>query len=362
MFQLPLEFQATVRSTRRNLPGYTNFPPELDGQGQTIGIVELGGGYRDSDLNAYFAGLKLPRPNVTSVAVSGGKNSPSDPNGADSQVALDIEVSGAIAPKARIVIYFAPNTNQAYLQAIDSAVADTINRPSVLLIDWGSAEALWTPDLMRSINQSLAKAAAMGITVVVAAGDNGARENQSDGNPHVDFPASSPWVLAVGGTKLIARGNSIASETVWNDGEAGGATGGGVSEVLPRPDWQSKISIAGRSGGLNGRAIPDVAANASPTTGYQVLVAGRRVAIGGTSASAPLWAGLIALLNQGIGHNLGHFNPILYQKLGPSGILRAITVGNNSMGKVKGYQAGPGWNACTGWGTPDGKELLEALK
>jgi uncharacterized protein YjbI with pentapeptide repeats len=339
-----------------------NFPADLDGRGQAIGIVELGGGYRDSDLNTYFATLKLPRPNVTSVPVAGQRNSPSDPNGADGQVALDLEVSGAVAPKAQIVVYFAPNNDQGYLQAIEAAMADSAHRPSVLLIDWGSAENVWQTAIRQSINNALGKAAARGITVVVAAGDDGARENQSDGKPHVDFPASSPWVLAVGGTRLIAAGNAIASETVWNDGKTGGATGGGISEVFPRPDWQSAIAVAAAADSLNGRALPDVAANASPTTGYQVLVDGQRIVIGGTSAAAPLWAGLIALLNQGLGHNIGHFNPTLYQKLGPSGIFHAVTVGNNSIGNVKGYPAGSPWNACTGWGTPDGKRLLEALK
>jgi kumamolisin len=306
--------------------------------------------------------LKLPRPNVTSVPVAGQRNSPSDPNGADGQVALDLEVSGAVAPKAQIVVYFAPNNDQGYLQAIEAALADSAHRPSVLLIDWGSAENVWQTAIRQSINNALGKAAARGITVVVAAGDDGARENQSDGKPHVDFPASSPWVLAVGGTRLIAAGNAIASETVWNDGKTGGATGGGISEVFPRPDWQSAIAVAAAADSLNGRALPDVAANASPTTGYQVLVDGQRIVIGGTSAAAPLWAGLIALLNQGLGHNIGHFNPTLYQKLGPSGIFHAVTVGNNSIGNVKGYPAGSPWNACTGWGTPDGKRLLEALK
>ena len=205
-------------------------------------------------------------------------------------------------------------------------------------------------------------AAAKGITVVVAAGNSGASDGVQDGRTHVDFPASSPWVLSVGGTTLVAEKNSIGSEVVWND-KGGGATGGGISDVFPMPEWQKDISMPkNANNGPAGRGVPDVAANASPNTGYTVFIGGHATVIGGTSASAPLWAGLIALLNQGTGRRLGYINPLLYKQDGRSGAFHNITNGNNSVPGVTGYTAGPGWNACTGWGSPDGQKLLEVIK
>jgi uncharacterized protein YjbI with pentapeptide repeats len=342
-----------------------DFPTDVDGRGQTVGIVEFGGGYRDSDLNAYFAASKRARPNVSWVPVDGVKNSPaSGQNSPDSQVELDIEVAGAVAPGAGIVVYFSNFITQGWVDAIQAAEHDTAHKPSVLLIDWGFAETqqIWTTTAMQAVNEELQRAASMGITVIVASGDDGAREQVHDGRAHVDFPASSPWVLGVGGSKLIAAGNSIASEVVWNDGANGGATGGGVSDIFARPAWQAAVRVPARADGQLGRGVPDVAINASPVTGYKVLTDGAWGVIGGTSAAAPLWAGLIALINQSLGHNVGYLNPLLYQQIGPGGALRDITTGDNSIGGVKGYAAGPGWNACTGWGSPDGRKLLEALR
>ena len=177
----------------------------------------------------------------------------------------------------------------------------------------------------------------------------------------MDFPASSPWVLSVGGTSIIGGENGTASESVWNDGE-GGASGGGVSSFFDRPDYQSHVRIPRSLTARPGRGVPDVAVNASPLSGFQVLIDGQLLVEGGTSISAPMWAGLIALLNQGLGHNLGFLNPVLYDKLGPAGILHAVLNGNNGTVEMSGYCAGPGWNATTGWGTPDGIRLLEVLK
>ncbi len=339
-----------------------NFPPNLDGRGQTIGIIELGGGYRDSDLNLYFAQAKIPKPTIISVGVSGAKNSPDTGQYANSQVELDLEIAGSVAPKAQLVVYFAPNTAAGYLEAITTAAHDSEHHPSVILIGWGGPESSWQAQSLQAMNQQLGTAAGAGITVVTGSGDNGASDGVSDGRRHVDFPASSPWVLAVGGTKLIARGSTIASEVVWNDGPGSGATGGGVSDIFSRPEWQSGIRIPPEAGAKPGRAVPDVSANASPLTGYRIVIDGKVAAIGGTSASAPLWAGLIALLNQGLGHNLGYLNPVLYRQLGDKGVFHEITSGNNSSGNVKGYSAGPGWNAAAGWGTPDGTKLLAALR
>jgi kumamolisin len=212
------------------------------------------------------------------------------------------------------------------------------------------------------MNDALGVAAEKGVTVVAAAGDSGATCRLEDGKPHVLFPASSPWVLCVGGTSVVTSGQEIVSETVWNDHKRGGSTGGGVSEIFERPDWQAAVRVPTRSDGNLGRGIPDVAAVASPSSGVMVRFSGLEIVIGGTTVSAAVWVGLIALINQGLGRNLGYFNPLLYRAIGPEGILQSITKGNNSVGRVRGYSARPGWNPVAGWGSPNGSKLFEWLR
>src|SRR5262249_3272699 len=219
----------------------------------------------------------------------------------------------------------------------------------------------WTDQVLQEFNSIFQQAAMLGITVVAAAGDRGASDGVTDGQTHVDFPASSPLVLACGGTSIKVSDKSISAEVVWNNGESG-ATGGGVSDVFPRPVWQSGVNIPPGKNGRSGRGLPDVAAHADPRSGYYAHVHGQSMIFGGTSASAPLWAGLIALINQGVGHNVGYINPVLYRTIGPAGVLRSITEGNNGIGNVKGYAASPGWNASTGWGSPNGSKLLQAFR
>jgi kumamolisin len=297
------------------------------------------------------------------VAVNHGANSPTgNPNGPDGQVMLDIEVAGAIAPAANVVVYFAPNTEAGFQDAVSTAINDPANHPSVISISWGGPEGTWTPQARTALDNALKQAASRAITVVAAAGDAGATDGVSDGRPHVGFPASSPWVLAVGGTSLSGAGTSIASEVVWNGGRNGGATGGGVSEVFVLPDWQADAKVPRRQDKTAGRGIPDVAASADPRAGYRVRIDGQESVLGGTAAAAPLWAGLIAILNQGIGKNLGYINPLLYRSIGPQSVLRPIVQGNNSSPAVPGYSAAPGWNAVAGWGTPDGRKLLDWLR
>jgi subtilase family serine protease len=338
-----------------------DYPSELDGQGQTIGLIELGGGYADSDLDAYFTKLHISRPRIDSVSVDGASNSPGSE--ADSQVTLDIEIVGAVAPQAKIVVYFAPNTDQGFADAIAAAAADKVNDVSVLNISWGQPESNYAPITLNVIDQALKAGADKHITILVSGGAGGVTDGVQDGKPHVDFPASSPWVLAIGGTKVIASGETISSEKVWNESASkAGATGGGVSNVFGLPDWQSGVNVPSRADGAAGRGIPDLAANADPLSGYEVYIHGATVVSGGTSASAPLWAGLIALINQGVGRNIGFVNPLLYTKIGPSGAFRNIREGDNSVDNVKGYSAGPGWSAVTGWGSPDGRKLLKAFQ
>jgi len=336
-----------------------NFPADANGSGQCIAIIELGGGYRSADLKAYFKGLGLPEPKVTAVSVDGGKNSPSLPWSADAEVALDIEIAGAVAPGASIAVYFAPNSEQGFIDAITTAVHDTVNKPSVISISWGAPESEWTEQALAAMNDAFAAAAAVGVTVCCAAGDAGSSDQNPqngtpDGKSHADFPASSPYVLACGGTKLATDG----SEVVWNDDPTTSATGGGVSDVFDLPDWQkdAHVPVSVNPGGRVGRGVPDVAGNASPSTGYQVRVDYLSFVVGGTSAVSPLWSGLVARMNQKLGKPVGFLNPLLYGPVVGSGSFHDITSGNNGA-----YTAGAGWDACTGWGSPDGSKLLAAL-
>jgi len=335
-----------------------NFPAAVDGSGQSIGLIELGGGFRPRDIDAYFKALGLAAPNLVAVSVDHGANSPTSADGPDGEVMLDIEVAAAIAPKARVAVYFAPNTSRGFLDAVTVALHDTHNKPTVLSISWGSAEAGWTKQAMQQFDVAFQTAAALGVTVCVAAGDSGSADGETDQLAHVDFPASSPHALACGGTKLIAAAGVIAEEVVWNEGPSS-ATGGGISDAFAVPGYQSttKVPPSANPGARNGRGLPDIAGDADPNTGYEVRVDGQNLVFGGTSAVAPLWAGLIALCNQQLGKAVGFLNPLLYGSLAGKGLCRDITAGNNGA-----YSARPGWDACTGWGTPNGAALLKALE
>ncbi len=325
------------------------FPTGVTGKGQCIAIIELGGGYKTADLTNYFKSINVKKPVVKAVSVDGGKNAPTTPDSADGEVLLDIEVAGAVAPDATLVVYFAPNTDQGFLDAITKAVHDNTNKPSVVSISWGSAEANWTPQAMTNFNESFKAAALLGVTICVAAGDNGSSDAVTDGKVHVDFPASSPYALACGGTKLVTDGNNgITSETVWH-ASSDSATGGGVSEFFPLPDYQAKAKVpVSLNTKFKGRGVPDVAGDADPSTGYKVLVDGKQLVFGGTSAVAPLMAGLIVLINQQKGKPAGFINPIIYAT---PNLCRDITVGDNKTTQTNtGYVAGKGWDACTGLG------------
>ena len=326
------------------------------GTGQTIGIIELGGGYRTADITAYFKGIGQTAPNVITVSVDGGKNSPSTASSADGEVMLDIEVAAAVAPGANIVVYFTPNTDQGFIDAITTAVHDTTNKPSVISISWGGPESSWTMQSMMALDAACQTAAALGVTITVASGDNGSTDGVTDGANHVDFPASSPHVLACGGTMLEATGSTISSEVVWNEQASGeGATGGGVSNVFALPSWQSSANAPAPTVAGGGRGVPDVSGDADPNTGYIIRVDGQTSVIGGTSAVAPLWAGLIAVANQMSGMSAGFINPAIYAAKAASSF-NDITSGDNG-----GFSAGPGWDACTGLGSPNAPALIKLL-
>jgi len=361
-----------------------NFPTGVDGTGQTIGIIELGGGYRPEDLQNYFSKLGLKAPKVIPVSVDGATNSPSTPNSDDGEVVLDIQVAGATAPGAEIVVYFSTNdrASDGFLDAITKAVHDKDNNPSIISISWGGPEDPSTVGFQEQFDQVLQEAAMLGITVCVAAGDDGAADEGPkgwDGKAHVDFPASSPFALACGGTRLLAQGDTIARETIWNQGkadlspEAGpegsfGAGGGGVSGSFPLPDYQKNASVpaAPAPAGFKGRGVPDVTGDGDPDSGYNVLVDGQPFPVGGTSAVAPLWAGLVARINQKLGGRVGFVNPQLYSLAASSGAFHEVTGGNNRCTYKHfhnvGYDAGTGWDACSGLGSPDGANLCALLK
>ena len=361
---------ATGAFTPPDVAKLYNFP-DGDGSGQCIGILEFGGGFDQQTLSTYFGNLGVATPSVIAVPVDGGTNNPgADPN-ADGEVFLDIEVAGAVAPNASIAVYFSDFTVQGWVDNLTQAIHDTANNPSVISISWGFAEeepldgttkstTIWTQQAVNTVNQALLAAGSLGITILCASGDDGSSDQFNDGKDHVDFPASSPYLLACGGTKLVGRGGTISSEVVWNElAKNEGATGGGISLLNPKPGYQSGITLPSSKNAAkaSGRGLPDVAGDADPETGFSILVDGQAQVTGGTSAVAPLWAGLIALLNQGLNARVGFFNPLLYKSIGPEGVLNDVTSGNNG-----DFKAGPKWDACTGWGSPDGKKLLAALK
>lgn len=353
---------ATTSYTPPELAKIYNFPAGADGTGQSLAIIELGGGFGQADLDTYFGSLGIAGPKVTAVGVDGAANQPGqDSTGADGEVLLDIEVIGALAPKAHILVYFAPNTDAGFLNAVINA-SHTTPAPASISISWGQSEDAWTAQARTVFDQALADASALGVTVTAAAGDNGSADGATDAKDHADFPASSPHALACGGTRLDADPalGKIRSETVWNDGPHS-STGGGYSDTFPTPAWQSGLSPHARhhkpaptpAPGGHGRGLPDVSAVADPQTGYKVRVDGTDMVIGGTSAVAPLWAALVALLAQSTNRRFGQIQPLLYSRTAG---FHDITTGNNGT-----YKAAAGWDPCTGLGSPDGTALLSAI-
>ena len=326
------------------------FPSKASGNGESIGLIELGGGYRVGDLNDYFSSLRIAPPKILAVSVDGATNNPTTADSADGEVMLDIEVAGSVATSANIVVYFGTNTDKGFLDAVTKAVHGSRNAPTVISISWGSPEKAWTQQALTAFDDAFKSAALLGVTVCVAAGDRGSSDGVADGKLHVDFPAASPFVLACGGTRLETKGGSIVSETVWHESSSS-ATGGGVSDVFPLPTYQQSVGVP-RSidTGFVRRGLPDVAGDADPETGYNVVVDGQEMVIGGTSAVAPLMAALVALVNEGGKQTLGFFNDSLYTH---ESLCRDIVHGNNITTTTgQGYSAAKGWDACTGLGVP----------
>jgi kumamolisin len=350
-----------------------NFPAG-DGSGQTVGLLEFGGGYFSSDLKQFcqLANIATP-PQVTTVSTDGTPTNAKD--GAEGEVMLDVEVVAGVCPKAHIVVYFASWSEQGWITILDAAVQDDTNNPGVLSISWGNAEDvdIWTDSAMQQIDQTLQDAAMLGMTVCVAAGDDGSSDAITDGHAHVDFPSSSPHALAVGGTTIPSKGTT-QPDIVWKEGDGlradnGGSTGGGVSVEFPRPDWQSAITIQSvNPGSIVGRVVPDISANADwNASPYLLVVDGQSGPNGGTSAASPLVASLLTLINASrpAGKRVGYITPVLYQAndngtVGSAGCTD-VQSGDNTTAQAGGYTASAGYDAVSGWGTPNGKNLAQAI-
>jgi kumamolisin len=377
---------------------YYDFPPMLDGSGETIGIIALGGGYDLTVLKSYFDYLGMPLPQISFIEAGAGNNYNPEDGGYTQEIMMDLEMSGSLAPGARHVVYFGKND---YIRPIQAALADTVNRPSVLSVSFASPEALMSAAELPQFDALFQEAAVKGVTVFVASGDTGSSVSVPSAAlgfinnlAITNYPTAHPGVLGVGGTVLTLDGEGqIVAEEVWSylsylfapqlvarqPPINLGASGGGQSIVWALPDYQKAAGVAYATGNRFtyeaeivqqalsspapvpdfGRGVPDVAAVAET---YKILVSGTAPddlqQVGGTSASTPLWASLIARFNQALGRRCGFLNPTLYNDLTP-GALRPITVGSNGA-----YAARPElrWNAAAGLGVPNGVELLRQLE
>jgi len=384
---VPAQHYSTARRQNANDPPNTkpltpqqvaklyNFPAG-DGAGQTIGIYEMqtqdgSAGYTVQDLtdtmNAFGGGLKTPKP--IDVSIDGVTNS----GVSDGETGLDITIASAIAQGAQIAVYFTGGDTQSIIHALQGMIHPNAGdpQPSVLSISYGFGPDDPTADSFSDqeytqLDQLFQDAANLSITVLVSSGDSGAFIASST-QAQASYPATEPWVIACGGTTIGNLSAQGFDEYVWNDtGAAGpGATGGGISARFPVPSYQTNAGLPNRNGsGLAGRGIPDIAGNASENSGYMQFINGSSQAVGGTSAVAPLYAGLIALINANLGAPVGFINPDLY-KIG-AGAIRDISgppgPANKSLEGVTGYPAGPGWDACTGLGSVNGVALENGLK
>ena len=381
--QRPAERLTGIRAASATIPASWYTPPQLaqhynyppgDGKGQVLGLFEFGGGYFPSDLQTFCQLAKVPVPTIKTISVDGTPTNAKD--GAEGEVMLDVEVMAGICPAATIVVYFAKWSEQGWLSILDALINDKTNDPAVVSISWGAPEDtdIWTNSGIAQVDASLKDAALLGITVCVAAGDDGSGDGLSDGHAHADFPAASEYVLAVGGTTIPSK-TKTGPDIVWFEHNGvrpkGGSTGGGVSAVLPRPSYQSAVTITSvNRGAIVGRCIPDIAANADwNASPYLLVVDGGAQANGGTSAASPLVASLVARMNAATGTRFGYLTPRLYQSVagtngqtvGSAGCTD-VTSGNNKTAHAGGYSAGPGYDCASGWGTPNGVKLLAALQ
>lgn len=322
------------------------FPKGVTGKGQTIGIVELGGVYKSSDLELFFEKIEVPMPKIEVVGHQPGGYSETN----NCEVTMDLQIAGAIAPDAKIVIYYA----KTFIEALKLIISDNVHRPSVVSISWSSPEEYYNDSEKREFDQLFYQAALLGITIIGSSGDHGAYNSLDHLN--VPLPACHPLVLGCGGTTINIENGKRIGEIVWNEFHGDEVTGGGFSDSYDIPDYQ-KEAIANYNFIIpQGRGVPDVSALSSTIDGFQVVFEGLEVVVGGTSTATPMWAGLIALINQKLGYNVGFINTILYKMAGTTAFY-SIEKGNNLL-----YKAAPFWNPCTGLGTPNGIQIIEQIE
>ncbi|MBV9644648.1 MAG: S8/S53 family peptidase [Verrucomicrobia bacterium] len=364
----------TVPLTPPQVAKLYGFPAPPEGFNQTIGIFEFGGGYWPSDVQLFYQSVNLPEPLITPISVDGQPNAPDLLDPSTEETLLDINVAGSAAPGAKLAVYFAPWSQNGWVDVVTTAIHDTTNNPSVISISWGWAENQtaygldWTPNAITTVNATFQEAAAMGVTILVSSGDYGSYCQIDDRKAHVQYPASDPYVTCVGGTRISNVSGSNFTETTWSND---GVTGGGISDVFypphfPLPPWQNWVTIPGSvNDGHIARGIPDIAGYADP--GYELFVDGTKLGpVPGTSLAAPFYAALVALINARIGTQIGWLNPQLYllarEAATYAEVFRDIKDGlSNAAAGSPGYTAGPGWDACTGLGTVNGTSLLGTM-
>ena len=335
----------------------------VQGSGTCVAIVELGGGWTTQNLTSSFGRIGLPNPTVVDVSVDGGVNNPSDIN-SSGEVMLDIYCVGAAAPSAKIAMYFAPNSFQGFIDCITVATNDTVNRPSVISISWGTTDTNWGLTAISLFDSALQASIVKGITTFSATGDYGVRAISGAATYTVQYPATSPYQIGAGGTVVsINNDYTIAGETAWGTSGGSYAGGGGVSGIYGVPAWQTGFTsktypTPSSAIALTGRAIPDVSAMATGYTFYYSINNTLGTFLG-TSAVAPLLSGMMARINcvsqSTTGGRIGYVNAKWYSVLATA--FRDTTVGDNHGGNPVGYVATAGWDACTGAGSPIGTAL-----
>ncbi len=357
----------------------------ITGKGQTIiDIVSYGSPTLQQDVANFDRHFALPAANIQVISPLG--TVPFDPTNGDmtgwaGETELDVEIMHAVAPDAKIIVLTSPVAETEgtvglpqFRQLLQYALDHHLG--SIVSMSWGASEPSLSDGAGRAEVAQWDKlfqqsTTGQGITYLASSGDLGATDYldaQHDISPHraIGFPSDDPWVTSVGGTSMTTDGVHFR-ETAWNSNDASGSNGG-FSTFFPTPSYQQAVSSNSPNPFNNERGVPDVAADADPATGLYVDIGGSFTGAGGTSASAPVWAGIVALGNQLAGHNLGFIDPALYRVAGSSNGGRDfhdVTVGDNTINRdgidVPGFSAGPGWDPVTGLGTPNAQYLLPEL-
>ena len=364
----PGDPENTVKITIEQIAKLYNFPANT-ASGHTIGIVSEGG-YHPDDIKATFSGKP---PKIIDININASNDQTTD----DIETTQDICIAGAAAPGADIAVFFTTDDQGGWVNLLNRVIHPYDGDPVCTVLsssfyvldsdDFGLIPPI-SRDWINVVHMYFQDAAIQKVTICVASGDKGTDSKIGDGRAHVQYPATDPWVLSVGGTTVGNIKDDSFEEWVWNDTflvSHTGATGGGVSGHFPKPSYQNNAGVPpSLNDGHSGRGVPDVAGNASPNSAFPIILAGKPNLGCGTSASAPLWAGLITLINAALGEPVGYINPHIYNF--GSKVFRDITGApgpiDNALDGVKGYPAKPGWDACTGWGSPNGVALLEEFK